>query len=68
MIVKFKGFIQRTKVYRVRKDKFDISIHLGLTKRRYDLLKKARTRIKDFVNVEYTFKDINCFLGFRDFA
>ena len=65
MIIKFKGFIPRTKVYGVRKHKSDISIQLDLTKRRYDLLKEARTRIKDIDSVEYAFADINCFLGIR---
>ena len=36
-VIKFKGFIPRTKVYRARKHKSDISIQLDLTKRRYDL-------------------------------
>ena len=29
----------------------------------YDLLKEARTRIKDVDSAEYAFADINCFLG-----
>ena len=65
VIVKFKGFIPRTKVYRARKHKFDISVQLDLTKRRYDLLKEARTRIKGADSVEYAFADINCSLGLR---
>ena len=65
MIVKFKGFIQRTKVCRARKHKSDISIQLDLTKRRYDLLKEARARIKDADGMEYAFADINCSLGLR---
>ena len=65
VVVKFKGFIPRTKVYRARKHKSDISIQLDLTKRRYDLLKEARTRIKDVDSVEYAFADINCSLGLR---
>ena len=31
----------------------------------YDLLKEARTRIKDVDSVEYAFADINCSLGLR---
>ena len=38
IIVKFKGFVLRTKVYRARKHKADIGIHLDLTKRRNLLL------------------------------
>ena len=63
VIVKFKGFIPGTKVYRARKHKSDISIQLDLAKRRYDLLKEARTKIKGVDSVEYSFVDINCSLG-----
>ena len=65
VIVKFKGFIPRTKLYKARKHKSYMSIQLDLTKRRYDLLKEARTRIKDVDSVEYAFADINCSLGRR---
>ena len=65
VIIKCKGFISRTKVCRARKHKSDISIQLDLTKRRYDLLKEARTRIKDVESVEYAFANINCSLGLR---
>ena len=65
VIAKFKGFIPRTKVYRARKHKSDISVQLDLTKRRYDLLKEACTRIKSAYSVEYAFADINCSLGLR---
>ena len=64
-VTKFKGFIPRTKVYRARKHKSDISVKLDLTKRRYDLLKEARTRIKGADSVEYAFADINRSLGLR---
>ena len=64
VIVKFKGFIPRTKVYRAGKHKSDISVQLDLTKRYY-LLKEARRRIKSADSVEYAFADINCSLGLR---
>ena len=63
VIVKFKGFIPRTKVYRARKHNSDISVQLDLTKRRYDLPREARTIIKGLDSVEYAFADINCSLG-----
>ena len=65
IVVKFKDVIPRTKVYRAREHKSDISIQVDLTKRRYDLLKEARTRIKGVDSVEYAFADINCSLGLR---
>ena len=39
--VKIQGFVPQTKVYRARKHKADIAIHLDLTKRRSLLLKDA---------------------------
>ena len=65
VIHKFKVFIPRTKVYRAGKHKSDIFVQFALTKRRYDLLKEARTRIKSADSVEYAFADINCSLGLR---
>ena len=63
VIVKFNVFFPRMKVYRARKHKSDISIQLDLTKRRYDLLKEVRTRIKDVDSGEYAFADMNCYQG-----
>ena len=63
VVVKFQGFIPRTKVYKARKHKSDISVQLDLTKRRYDLLKEACTRIKGADSVEYAFANINCSFG-----
>ena len=63
MIVKFNVFFPRTKVYRARKHKSDISIQLDLTKRRYDLLKEVHTRIKDVDSGEYALTDMNCYQG-----
>ena len=59
----------RTKVYRARKHKSDISIQLNLTKKRYNLLKEAHTSIKDVDSVEYAFADGNFYLGicFKNF-
>ena len=58
-----KGFIPRTKVYRTRKHKSDISTQLDLTERKDDLLKEARTGIKNFDSAEYAFAGLNCSLG-----
>ena len=63
IIVKFKGFMPRMKVYRARKHKSDTSVQLDLTKRRYDLLKEACARIKGADSVEYAFANINCSFG-----
>ena len=43
--------------------KSNISAQLDLTKRRYDLLQEARTRMKSADSLDYGFADINCSLG-----
>ena len=65
IIVKFKGFVPRTKVYRARKHKADIAIHLDLTKRRYLLLKDAYGKAKNCASVDFACADINCSLCLR---
>ena len=65
IIVKFIGFVPRTKVYRTRKHKADIAIHLDLTKRRYLLLKDAYGKAKNCASVDFACADINCSLCLR---
>ena len=60
MIVKFKGFVPRTKVYRAKKHKADIVIHLDLTKHRYLLLKDVYRKARDCSSVDFACEDINC--------
>ena len=64
IIVKFKGFVPRTKCYRAMKEKSDIAIHLDLTKRRY-LLLNAYGKAKNCASVEFACADINCSLCLR---
>ena len=64
IIVKFKGFVPRTKCYRAMKQKSDIVIHLDLTKRRY-LLLNAYGKAKNCASVEFACADINCSLCLR---
>ena len=56
------GFVPRAKVYRARKHKADIAIHLDLIKRRYSLLKDAYSKDKDCTSVDIAYADINCSL------
>ena len=70
IIVKFKGFVPRTKVYRAKKHNgpnltwlFVKSRYL-LNKRRY-LLKDAYGKAKGCANVNFACADINCFLCLR---
>ena len=65
IIVKFKGFVPRTKVYRARKHKADIAIHLDLTKRRYLLLEVAYGKAKNCASVDFACADLNCSLCLR---
>ena len=65
IIVRFKGFVPRTKVCRSKKHKADIAIHLELTKHRYLLLKDAHGKAKDCVSVKFVGADINCSLCLR---
>ena len=65
IIVKLKGFVPRTKVYRARKHKTDIAVHLDLTKGRYLLVKDACSRAKNCASVDFACADINCSLCLR---
>ena len=47
VIVIFKGFSPRSLVYKARKHKSNIFVHLNLTKRPYLLLKDAYNKVKD---------------------
>ena len=62
IIVKFKGFVPRTKVYRARKHKADMTILLDLTKRRYLLLNNGYSKAKNCASVDFAYADINCAL------
>ena len=65
IIVKLKGFVPRTKVYRAKKHKADIAIHLDLTKRCYLLLKDAYGKAKYCASVDFACADINFSLCLR---
>ena len=62
IIVKFKCFVPQRKVYRARKHKAAITIHLDLTKHRYLLLKDAYSKAKNCASVDFACADINCSL------
>ena len=65
IIVKFKSFVPRAKLYRARKHKDDIVIYLDITKRRYLLLKDAYGKAKDCAIVDFACANINCSLCLR---
>ena len=65
VIVKFKNWGSRTKVYKNRKKSNKFKFRVDLTKRRLLLLKKARDMTKNMPNVDFTFSDVNCRLALR---
>ena len=65
VVVKFKNWRSRTKVYKNRKKMNKLEFRVDLTKRRLLLLKKARDMTKNMPNVDFTFSDVNCRLALR---
>ena len=66
MIVKFRGFRERTMVYRARKKAATAKVRLDLTKQRLSLLKKAKDLVEERKDIlDYAFADINCSLAVK---
>ena len=76
IIVKFRSWSERMAFYKARPTGFSggkkkpgvlpFRVSLDLTKRRYDLLKHARTLIDNNDKFLFAFADSNCFLGVKD--
>jgi len=60
IIVKFTSFKYRTLLYRNRRKDGPIKIHLDITKKRLDLLDKAKALMTENCGVDFVFADINC--------
>ena len=65
VIVKFKNWGSRMKVYKNRKKSNKFKFRVDLTKHCLLLLKKARDMTKNMPNVDFTFSDVNCRLALR---
>ena len=75
IIVKFKSWKARAAFYKARPKNYvngrrkpgltSFSVSLDLTKRRYSLLAKAKSIIKDNPAVMFAFADINCSLALK---
>ena len=65
MIVRLSTWNDRTIIYRNRDKKGNVRFFLDLTKRRYELKKKAINRVKDNPEVDFVFTDVNCNLCIR---
>ena len=60
MIVKFTTWRHRTELYRARKKVAGKKIYLDLTSKRFQLLKRCQTKVKDDARVRFVFVDVNC--------
>lgn len=65
MIVKFKSWEDRVLFYRNRKKLRSKKVKLDLTKRRYGLLKTAKSEARSTSSIDFVFADINCRLTIR---
>lgn len=66
IIVKFHSWGQRTAVYKARKKLSNgQSIRLDITNRRSTLLSLAKEQKADNPNIDFSFVDVNCRLGFK---
>ena len=64
VIVKFTTWRHRTLLFKARTNSIckekKIKMYVDLTKRRVNILKEANKKIKDCVNIDYVFANINC--------
>ena len=65
VIVRFTSSKSRTSVYRNRKKSKSLRYKVDLTKRRVNLLAKARQSTKHMDGIDYIFADINCRLNVK---
>ena len=75
IIIKFKSWTTRTEFYKSRPKSFNndgtkkpgssYGVSIDLTKRRYDLLKHAKSVVGQHPRVSFAFADINCALGIK---
>ena len=59
-IVRFNSFKHRTLFYRNRNKLKGVRIKLDLTKKRYNVLRSARSSANENQDINYVFADINC--------
>ena len=59
-MVRFVSFKHRTLFYRKRASLKNVRVKTDLTKRWYEVLKKAIILVSGNNNVDYVFTDINC--------
>ena len=62
IMVRFVSFKHRTLFYRKRASLKNVRVKIGLTKRRYEVVKKAINLVNGNNDVNYIFTDVNCLL------
>ena len=62
IIVKFRNFSSRTKVYRARNRRAKISVRLDLTKQCLDLCNSFYERVREHPKINFVCADIKCSL------
>ena len=65
VIIRFTSLKSRTEVYRKRKKSKNLRYKVGLTKRRVNLLAKARQSTKHMDEIDYVFAVVNCRLNVK---
>ena len=60
IMVRFVSFKHRTLFYRKRASLKNVRVKIDLTKRRYEVLKKAINLVNGNNDVDYVFTDVNC--------
>ena len=60
IMVRFVSFKHRTLFYRKRASLKNVRVKIDLTKRQYEVLKKAITLVTGNNDVQYVFTDVNC--------
>ena len=59
-MVRFVSFKHQTLFYRKRASSKNVRVKIDLTKRRYEVLKKAINLVNGNNDVDYVFTDVNC--------
>ena len=62
IMVRSVSFTHRTLFYRKRASLKNVRVKIGLTKRRYEVVKKAISLVNGNNDVDYIFTDVNCLL------
>ena len=65
VIVRFSTWSHRTQVYKARKRSKLMKFKVDLTKRRANLLSRARSLIENVEGIDFVFADTNCMLNVK---